>query len=123
MVRKYLEELPNEYIKYLTESQYNVCMKALGYTYDEELDKFLMGDNVFLTNISDDITEVCDLININENGHPTYMANVICNFMNKGAELIIGEGAIDGYGIKHKKALYCTNYRDLLSDKKRVRSK
>lgn len=109
--------------KYLTEEQYEVCMRALGYIYDEELGKFFKGDNAFLMNVSDDVIEVGDLMKFNENGQPTYMAKSICDFMNKGAELTIGEGAIDDYGKKYKKGLYCTNYRELFSDKKKVRSK
>ena len=120
MINKYLQD---ENRKYLTESQYNVCMNALGYTYDEELGKFFKGDIAFLGNVSDDVIEVGDLIKINENGKPTYMAKAICDFINRGAKLIIGEGAIDGYGIKYVKGLYCTNYRELFSGKKKVRSK
>ena len=120
MVRKYLQ---NESRKNLTDSQYKVCMNALGYTYDGELGKFFKGDNAFLMNVSDDVIEVRDLMKINENGQPTYMAKSICDFMNRGAVLIVGEGAIDDYGIKYKKGLYCTNYRELFSGKKKVRSK
>ena len=109
--------------KLLTDGQYNVCMKALGYTYDEELGKFFKANSAFLMNVIGDITEVEELITINEKGQPTYMAQAICDFMNMGAKLTIREGAIDGYGIKYKKGLYCTNYRELFSDKKKVRSK
>ena len=107
----------------LSESQYNTCMMALGYTYDEEIGKYFLGNNAFLMNVDEEVAEVDDLMTINENGHPTYMAKSICDFMDRGAELTILEGAIDGYGKKYKKGLYCTNYRELFSDKKKVRSK
>jgi len=109
--------------KYLTDEQYQICMNALGYTYDEQLDKFFKGDSCFLGNVEDTANDVGDLMKINDKGHPTYMANVLCEFMNKGAKLIIGEGAIDDYGVKHKKGLYCINYRELFSENKSVRSK
>ena len=106
--------------KWLTDSQYNVCMKALGYTYDEELGQFFKDDMWFLGNVDDDVCCVSDLMS------PcvlSYKDAFLVYFMDKGAELTIGEGAIDEYGIKRKKALYCTNYRELFSDKKKVRSK
>ena len=109
--------------KWLTDSQYNTCMKALGYTYDEELGKFFKCDSAFLMNIIGDINEVEDLIIINKDGHPAYMSKAICEFMDFGAKLTIGDGAIDGFGIKYKKGLYCTNYRELFSNKNKVRSK
>lgn len=109
--------------KYLTEQQYETCMKALGYTFDEELEHFFKGENTFLGNVGDNINDVSDLITFNDNGYPTYMAQVINNFISKGANLIIGDGSIDDYGIKHKKGLYCTNYRELYSRKTKVRSK
>ena len=109
--------------KWLTDSQYEVCMKALGYTYDEELGKYFKDDSAFIMNLADEVTEVEDLMKFNENGHPVYMAKSICDFINRGAELTILEGAIDEFGIKYKKGLYCTNYRELFSDKKKVRSK
>lgn len=109
--------------KYLTESQYDTCMMALGYTYDDELCKFFKDDNAFLMNVSEGVTEVGDLITITENGQLTYMAKAICDFINMGAELVILDGAINGYGKKYKKGLYCTNYRELFSDKKKVRVK
>ena len=109
--------------KLLTDSQYEVCMRALGYAYDEDLCVFFNGDSVFFMNVSDDVNEVEDLMKINEKGQPTYMAKVLCDFMNIGAELTIGEGAIDGYGKKYKKGLYCTNYRKLYCDRMKSRSK
>lgn len=109
--------------KYLTDEQYETCMKALGYTYDEELDAFFKDGLCLLCNVDDIVNDVNDLMRIDDKGHPTYMAQALCDFMNRGAELTIGEGAIDDYGIKYKKGLYCTNYRELFSDKKKVRSK
>ena len=109
--------------KCLTEEQYDACMKALGYTFDTELEHFFMGGNAFLGNVQDDVDDVSDLITFNDNGYPTIMAQVLSNFMSMGANLIIAAGAIDDYGVKYKKGLYCTNYRELFSDKKKVRSK
>jgi len=103
----------------LTDSQYDTCMKALGYTYDEELGHFFKDDMCFLGNVRDEVSSVNDLMN----GVVSYGSAVLVYFMDKGAELTIGDGAIDEYGKKHKKALYCTNYRELFSDKKKIRSK
>ena len=107
----------------LRDYQYEVCMKGLGYTYDEKLGKFFKNDMCFLGNVRDNVKDVSDLITTNFNGHVSYGSAVLVYFMDKGAELTIGEGAIDEYGIKCKKGLYCTNYRELFSDKKKVRSK
>jgi len=115
--------LLNKHKRVLTESQYNTCMRALGYTYDEELGRFFKDDMCFLGNVGDDVSSVSDLMTTNFNGHVSYRSAVLVYFMDKGAELTIGEGAIDEYGKKHKKALYCTNYREIFSDKKKVRSK
>ena len=120
MARKHLQ---NGHRKYLTESQYKACMNALGYIYDEEFGRFFMGEYVFLGNVSDDVTEVVDLMKINENGHLTYASKLLNDFMNRGAALIIGEGAVDISGKKFKKALYCSNYRDLYSRKNKVKIK
>lgn len=120
MIRRNVQ---NGYNKYLTVSQYKICMNSLGYTYDEELERFFMGDIAFLGNVSDDVTEVVDLMRIIENGHPTRAYNTLNDFINRGADLIIGEGAIDITGKKIRKALYCTNYRELYSDKIKVRIK
>ena len=109
--------------RWLTDSQYEVCMKALGYTYDKELNKFFKNDICFLGNVGDDVVEVGDLITTWEDGQLTCNAKAIATLINWGAELFIGEGAIDGYGVKSKKGLYCTNYRELFSDKKKIRSK
>lgn len=67
-------------------------------------------------NLDDDVNELDDLIQMNDN-HPTYMSQVLMDFSMRGADLIIGPGAIDEYGVKHQKALYCTNYRDLYFNK------
>ena len=103
-------------MKYMCE----VC----GWTYDEELGKYFLGNNAFLMNVNDNVAEAGDLITINENGQLTYKAKAIADFINIwGAELTIGDGAIDEYGIKCKKGLYCTNYRELYSDKSKVKCK
>lgn len=109
--------------KYLTEQQYEVCMKALGYTFDVQLEHFFRENSAFLGNVGDDINDVYDLITFNDDGYPTYMAQVLNNFMSKGAKLTIGDGAIDDYGVKYKKGLYCTNYRELYSRKIKTKIK
>ena len=121
-IKDFCRLLPNEGRKCLNNSQYNVCMNALGYTYDEKLGRFFKGDSAFLMNVSEDVTDVADLMEINENGHFTHTAKEICDFTNIGAKLIIDEGAIDEYGRKYERGLYCTNYRELYSGKIRVRS-
>ena len=108
----------------LSESQYNTCMIALGYTYDEDLDKYFLGNNAFLMNVSEDVIEVGDLMMINKEGQLTYGAKAIFDFINIwGAELTIGDGAINEYCKKYKKGLFCTNYRELFSDKNKIKSK
>lgn len=115
--------LLNKPKRILNESQYNTCMKALGYAYDEEFGKFFKDDMCFLGNVGDNVSYVSDLVTTDSRGIVSYSSAVLVYFMDKGAELTIGNGAIDEYGKKHKKALYCTNYRELFSDKKKVRSK
>jgi hypothetical protein len=107
----------------LNDRQFNVCMKALGYIYDEEFGQFFKDDMCFLGNVRDEVSSVNDLMTTDSNGFVSYGSAVLVYFMDKGAELTIGDGAIDEYGKKHKKALYCTNYREIFSDKKKVRSK
>ena len=109
--------------KYLNEEQYDVCMRALGYIFEEELGHYFLRGAAFLGNVQDNVNNVDDLLTFYDNGYPTFMAQVLDKFMSSGANLIIGDGAIDDYGKKYKKGLYCTNYRELFSDKKRVRSK
>lgn len=118
MKRKSFYGVIGEIRNYLSESQYKYRMLALGYTYDEELRVFFKGNNAFLTNVSGDIVEVDDLMKINEG-----LTKEISYLINRGAELTIGEGAIDYFGLKCKKGLYCTNYREIFPDKKKVRSK
>ena len=115
--------LLNKPKRILGESQYNTCMKALGYIYDEEFGNFFKDDMCFLGNVGDDVYSVSDLMTTNFNGHVSYRSAVLVYFMDKGAELTIGDGAIDDYGKKYRKGLYCINYRELFSDKKKVRSK
>lgn len=107
----------------LSECQYNTCMRALGYTYDEEFGQFFKDNMCFLGNVRDDVSCISDLMTTDSRGYTSYSSAVLVYFMDKGAELTIGEGAIDEYGIKCRKGLYCTNYRELFSDKKKVRSK
>lgn len=108
--------------KYLTEEQYDVCMRALGYTFDAELEHYFIGENVFICNIGDNINDVKDLITL-DNGYPTFMAQILTNLMSNGANFIIGDGAIDDYGVKYKKGLYCINYRQLYSKNNKVKTK
>ena len=114
-------------MKLLTDEEYNIKMKELGLVEDLEFGKFFLGDMAFLMNLDDNINELGDLIQTNGN-HPTYMSQVLMDFSISGAELTIGPGAIDEYGVKQQKALYCTNYRELYSNKntneeKNMRSK
>ena len=109
--------------KYLTEEQYDVCMRALGYVYDEEFDKFFKDEMCFLGNVEDAASEISDLMTYNSIGHVSHRWAALIYYMGKGANFIIGDGAIDKYGIKHKKGLYCSNYRELFSDKSKVKCK
>lgn len=109
--------------KYLTGSQYRACMKALGYIFDEELGYFFKDDMCFFGNVDDEIDNAQDLIKVNGDRCPKYSPSAIYYYINIGVKFVIGEGAIDPQGIKRKKGLYCTNYRELFSDKKKIRSK
>lgn len=99
-------------MKFLTDEEYNSKMKELGLVEDQELGKFFLGDMAFLMNLDDDINELGDLIHMNG-----YMSRVLMDFSMRGADLTIGPGAIDEYGVEHQKALYCTNYRELYFNK------
>ena len=101
-------------MKLLTDEEYNSQMQELGLVEDEELGKFFLGDMAFLMNLEDDVNELGDLIQINGD-HPTYMSQVLMDFSSRGANLTIGPGTIDEYGVRKQKALYCTNYRELYS--------
>lgn len=103
-------------MKLLTDEEYNNKMKELGLVEDPEFDKFFLGDMAFLMNLDDDINELGDLNQMNDN-RPTYMSQVLIDFSMRGADLTIGPGAIDEYGVKKQKALYCTNYRELYFNK------
>ena len=59
------------------------------------------------------VKELGDLMQLNANNHPTYISQVLMDFSARGAELVIGPGTIDEYGVKKQKALYCTNYKEL----------
>lgn len=106
-----------DFMKLLTDEEYNEQMERLGLVEDPEFGKFFLGDMAFLMNLEDDVNEIGDLIQVNSGGHPTYMSQTLMNFSMSGAELTIGPGAIDEYGVKQQKALYCTNYRELYSNK------
>lgn len=109
--------------KYLTEEQYDVCMRALGYKFDAELEHYFIGEKAFICNVQDNINDVNDLITFDNNGYPTFMAQILTNSMSNGENFIISDGTIDDYGVKHKKGLYCTNYRELYSKENKVRTK
>lgn len=72
------------------------------------------------------INELGNLIKMNDK-HASYMSQVLMDYSMNGAELTIGPGAIDEYRVRQKKALYCTNYRQLYSknndDEKKVNVK
>lgn len=103
-------------MRLLTDEEYDKKMEELGFIKDSEFGKFFLGDMAFLMNVGDNINELGDLIQINR-GHLSYMSQTLMNFSMSGAELTIGPGTIDEYGIKQKKALYCTNYKELYSNK------
>lgn len=103
-------------MKLLTDDEYNNKMKELGFVEDPEFGKFFLGDMAFLMNLNDNINELGDLIQMNSN-RPTHMSQILMDFSMRGADLTIGPGAIDEYGIKQQKALYCTNYRELYYNK------
>lgn len=100
----------------LSDEEYNKKMEELGLVEDESLGKYFLGDMAFLMNLDDSVTSLDDLVNFNNSNHPTYMSQVLMDFSRQGAKLTIGPGAIDERGVKHKNALYCTNYRDLYRD-------
>lgn len=100
----------------LTDEEYCNKMRELGFVEDPEFGKFFLGDMAFLMNLDDNINELGDLIKMNGN-NPTYTSQVLIDFSMRGADLIVGSGAIDEYGVRQKRALYCTNYRKLYSSK------
>lgn len=102
-------------VKVLTDEEYNKRMNELGFVEEPEFGKFFLGDKALLMNLSDEVNSLSDLIQISGN-HPTYMSKALMDFSMSGAELAIGPGAIDEYGIRHNKALYCTNYKELYSN-------
>lgn len=97
----------------LTDQEYNKKMEELGLVKDKDYGKYFLGDMAFLMNIDDNVSELGDLVKFNSNNHLTYMSQVLMDFSSRGAELVIGPGTIDEYGIKYQKALYCTNYKKL----------
>lgn len=103
-------------MKLLTDEEYSTQMQKLGLVEDSEFRKYFLGDMAFLMNLEDNVNELGDLIQMNGN-HPTYLSQTLIDFLMSGAELTIGPGAIDEYGVKQQKALYCTNYRQLYSNK------
>ncbi len=100
----------------LSDQEYDEKMQELGFVEDKSLGKYFLNDMAFLMNIDDNVTNLSDLITYNSNNHLTYTAQALIDFSRRGAQLTIGPGAIDEYGVKHKQALYCTNYRELYSE-------
>ncbi len=114
--RRAKESLVSVKKQILTDEEYCNKMRELGFVEDPEFGKFFLGDMAFLMNLDDDINELGDLIKMNGN-NPTYTSQVLIDFSMRGADLIVGSGAIDEYGVRQKRALYCTNYRELYSSK------
>lgn len=98
-------------------------MIDMAFTYNEFVGRFFWFDWAFWGNVSDDVRNVFDLITFNDKGYPTYMATVLNDLMSRGAKFIVCRGAIDEYGNKCKRALYCINYDELYCTKNRVKSK
>ena len=101
----------------LTDQEYNKKMEELGFIEDPDYGKYFLGDMAFLMNVDDNVNELGDLVQFNSNNHLTYMSQVLMDFSSRGAKLVIGPGAIDEYGVKNQKALYCTNYKELFPKK------
>ena len=101
----------------LTDQEYNKKMEELGLVEDADYGKYFLGDMAFLMNVDDNVSELGDLVQFNSNNHLTYMSQVLMDFSSRGAKLVIGPGAIDEYGVKNQKALYCTNYKELFPKK------
>lgn len=91
-------------------------MEELGLVEDPEFGRFFLGDMAFLMNVDSNVNGLGDLVQINGN-QLTYIAQTLMDFSMRGANLTIGPGTIDEYGVKQQKALYCTNYRELYSKK------
>lgn len=100
-------------MKILSDEQYDIQMNELGLVMDQEYGRYFLGDMAFLTNVDDCINELADLIACNSQGHPTYLSQVLMDFSKRGADLVIGPGTIEEDGTRAKKALYCTNYKEL----------
>ena len=100
-------------MKIITEQEYNKRMNELGLFLDEDYDKYFLGDMAFWGNVNDDVNEFGDLIEFSPNGHLTYLSQSLMDLSFKGYKFVIGPGSIDDYGVKWKKALYCTNYKEL----------
>lgn len=103
-------------MKILSDEQYDIQMNALGLIKDKEYGKYFLDDMAFLTNVDDNVNELADLITCNSKGRPTYLSEVLMNFSRQGANLVIGPGAIEEDGTRAKKALYCTNYKEIYAD-------
>lgn len=99
-------------MRLLTDNEYNERMRELGLVENSDYGKYFLGDMAFLMNVGDDVNELGDLIKFSEN-HPSYMSQVLMDYSMRGAKLVIGPGTIDEYGVKQKKAVYCTNYKEL----------
>ncbi len=101
----------------LSDEEYNKKMEELGLVEDLEYGKYFLCDMAFLMNVDESVNELSDLIQLNSNNHATYMSQILMDFSSNGAKLVIGPGAIDEYGMKKQKALYCTNYKELFPKK------
>lgn len=104
----------------LTDTEYNKKMEELGLIEDLDYGKYFLGDMAFLMNVGENVNELNDLIQYNSNNHLTYMSQVLMDLSFRGAELVIGPGAIDEDGTKYKKALYCSNYKNLFQEKENI---
>lgn len=101
----------------LSEKEYDERMAELGLIEEKNYEMYFLGDMAFLGNVDDDVNQIADLIKSDGNGHYSYSSETLMKFSMDGGKLAIGPGAIDDYGVKHKKGLYCTNYKELFSPK------
>lgn len=108
----------DDIMRYLSDSEYDEEMRKLGFVMDEENGKYFLNGMAYIMNVGDDIEVVGDLLEFNSEGnHPTFLAESVMRMSFSGAKLAIGPGGIDGYGVKYRKALYCTNYYELYPKK------
>ena len=110
-------------MKILSDKEYSKKMEELGLVEDLEYGKYFLNDMAFLMNIDESINELGDLVQFNGNNKLTYISRVLMDFSSLGAKLTIGPGAIDEYGIKQQKAIYCTKYKELFPKKESISRK